>query len=603
VGLRTEGRPTGHHERGRPTTRRPHAAAWGFYEGCSPIIAGCRSPETVADGPPRIIVRKRIGHDAVELTLVERVKRGIETAGVSVWIRRHRHGHEILRPRNRPRGVVRGQNEPAHPLTGSQKGRNTGGWVEGKFQWRPGAVVPPQLPRRPRGRRPCYLTCHVNLANHGCNICLGHRPWSQDPRGRGRAIDHGGLDASVAGTRIEDELHAVAKAFEDMVGCCWRQSLGSVGAGRGEWHTCPFDEPPGKRMGRAANGYRVTTGGDDRGHTGRTGHDHRHGPWPECSHNGRRDWRPVGSKLAGHRLIGHVHDERVRRRPSLRAKNSIDGFLIKRVGGQAVDRLGRNRNESTAPQDRHRAVKRRVGRRRRRGMAQRPLDAQNLGKRASHDHTLIDRDNASKIRSLPQPAGLFSSPFDALLRACHEDCSVSPAPTSPPVVGVVMGSRSDWSTLRRSAEVLEQFGVPHACEVVSAHRTPAKLADYAASAADRGIRVIIAGAGGAAHLPGMLAAQTHVPVLGVPVESSMLRGVDSLLSIVQMPAGVPVATLAIGPAGAVNAALLAVSILALSDDVLREKLLAYRAEQTARVLREDLVGDATASPETSSERS
>jgi 5-(carboxyamino)imidazole ribonucleotide mutase len=164
---------------------------------------------------------------------------------------------------------------------------------------------------------------------------------------------------------------------------------------------------------------------------------------------------------------------------------------------------------------------------------------------------------------------------------------VTPA-ASAPVVGVVMGSTSDWSTLRRAAEILEQFGVLHECDVVSAHRTPGKLADYAATAAGRGIRLIIAGAGGAAHLPGMLASQTHLPVLGVPVESSMLRGVDSLLSIVQMPAGIPVGTLAIGPAGAANAALLAVSILSLHDDALREKLLAYRAEQTARVLREDL---------------
>lgn len=166
------------------------------------------------------------------------------------------------------------------------------------------------------------------------------------------------------------------------------------------------------------------------------------------------------------------------------------------------------------------------------------------------------------------------------------------APAPPvgvvPFVGIVMGSRSDWPTLRRAAEILEQFGVPHECEVVSAHRTPAKLTSYAMSAADRGIRVIIAGAGGAAHLPGMIAAQTHLPVLGVPVESSMLRGVDSLLSIVQMPAGIPVGTLAIGPAGAANAALLAVSMLALSDPSLRDKLVAYRGEQTSRVLAEDL---------------
>jgi 5-(carboxyamino)imidazole ribonucleotide mutase len=165
-----------------------------------------------------------------------------------------------------------------------------------------------------------------------------------------------------------------------------------------------------------------------------------------------------------------------------------------------------------------------------------------------------------------------------------------------------MGSRSDWATLQRSAAILEQFGVSHACEVVSAHRTPEKLAAYAASAADRGLKLIIAGAGGAAHLPGMLAAQTHLPVLGVPVESSILRGVDSLLSIVQMPAGIPVGTLAIGPAGAANAALLAVAILALEDAGLREKLVAYRAEQTARVLREDLNGDGNGWSERTSER-
>ena len=176
-----------------------------------------------------------------------------------------------------------------------------------------------------------------------------------------------------------------------------------------------------------------------------------------------------------------------------------------------------------------------------------------------------------------------------------------PAPAHP-LVGVVMGSRSDWPTLQRAAAVLEQFGVPHACEVVSAHRTPDKLADYARSAADRGLKLIIAGAGGAAHLPGMLAAQTHLPVLGVPVESAMLRGVDSLLSIVQMPAGVPVGTLAIGPAGAANAALLAVSILALDDAALRGKLVAYRAEQTARVLSEDLAGESTAWSDRPSER-
>ena len=166
-----------------------------------------------------------------------------------------------------------------------------------------------------------------------------------------------------------------------------------------------------------------------------------------------------------------------------------------------------------------------------------------------------------------------------------------------PVVGIAMGSRSDWPTLQRAAAMLEEFGVAHESEIVSAHRTPAKLADYAAAAAGRGLKVIIAGAGGAAHLPGMLAAQTHLPVLGVPVESSMLRGVDSLLSIVQMPAGVPVGTLAIGPAGAANAALLAISILALDDAALRDKLVAWRATQTARVLGESLDPDAGRRPE------
>ena len=147
-----------------------------------------------------------------------------------------------------------------------------------------------------------------------------------------------------------------------------------------------------------------------------------------------------------------------------------------------------------------------------------------------------------------------------------------------------MGSRSDWATLQRAADVLDQLGVPHACEVVSAHRTPDKLADYAKSAATRGLKVIIAGAGGAAHLPGMLAAQTHLPVLGVPVESAVLRGVDSLLSIVQMPAGIPVGTLSIGVAGATNAALLAAAILANSHPTVREALDAFRAEQTRKVL-------------------
>lgn len=176
------------------------------------------------------------------------------------------------------------------------------------------------------------------------------------------------------------------------------------------------------------------------------------------------------------------------------------------------------------------------------------------------------------------------------------------AAVTAPQVGIIMGSRSDWSTLARAVEILQEFGVPHECEIVSAHRTPGKLADYAQTAADRGLKVIIAGAGGAAHLPGMVAAQTHLPVFGVPVESSMLRGVDSLLSIVQMPAGVPVGTLAIGPAGAANAALLAVAVLALDDAGLRGKLLAYRQAQTDRVLQERLETEGSAWSDRPSEK-
>ncbi|HAZ60678.1 MAG TPA: 5-(carboxyamino)imidazole ribonucleotide mutase [Gammaproteobacteria bacterium] len=157
-------------------------------------------------------------------------------------------------------------------------------------------------------------------------------------------------------------------------------------------------------------------------------------------------------------------------------------------------------------------------------------------------------------------------------------------------IGVVMGSRSDWDTLREAARILEQFDVPHECRVVSAHRTPELLADYARDAEGRGLAAIIAGAGGAAHLPGMLAAHTLLPVLGVPVRSKSLAGLDSLLSIVQMPAGVPVATLAIGEAGAKNAALLAVAILGINDPALRERLRAWRAAQTARVVEEGLEG-------------
>ncbi len=147
-----------------------------------------------------------------------------------------------------------------------------------------------------------------------------------------------------------------------------------------------------------------------------------------------------------------------------------------------------------------------------------------------------------------------------------------------------MGSRSDWDTMKAVAETLDQLEVPYETRVVSAHRTPDLLFEYAAAAAGRGLQVIVAGAGGAAHLPGMTAAKTHLPVLGVPVESKALHGMDSLLSIAQMPAGVPVGTLAIGRAGAVNAALLAAGILALHDDELRERLLAFRAAQTESVL-------------------
>ncbi|MEM6551470.1 MAG: 5-(carboxyamino)imidazole ribonucleotide mutase [Planctomycetota bacterium] len=156
------------------------------------------------------------------------------------------------------------------------------------------------------------------------------------------------------------------------------------------------------------------------------------------------------------------------------------------------------------------------------------------------------------------------------------------ADTTNALVAVVMGSSSDWPTMRKAAEVLERFGVGYMAEVVSAHRTPERMNAFAADAAGAGYRVIIAGAGGAAHLPGMIAAQTTVPVLGVPVKSRALSGVDSLLSIAQMPAGVPVGTLAIGEAGATNAGLLAVQILAATDDGLREKVEAFRAEQAAK---------------------
>ena len=166
--------------------------------------------------------------------------------------------------------------------------------------------------------------------------------------------------------------------------------------------------------------------------------------------------------------------------------------------------------------------------------------------------------------------------------------AASPAPaaaaTPAPLVGVIMGSRSDWEPMRHAAAVLEELGVPHETAVVSAHRTPARLWDYATRAEARGFRVLIAGAGGAAHLPGMAASMTRLPVLGVPVESHALKGMDSLLSIVQMPAGVPVGTLAIGRAGAVNAALLAAAVVALHDPDAKAKLREFRRTQTQTVL-------------------
>lgn len=161
---------------------------------------------------------------------------------------------------------------------------------------------------------------------------------------------------------------------------------------------------------------------------------------------------------------------------------------------------------------------------------------------------------------------------------------VAVGPAGPPLVGIIMGSRSDWETMRQTAEVLTEFGVAHECRVVSAHRTPVWLTEYARQAEARGLQLIIAGAGGAAHLPGMAAAQTTLPVLGVPIPSTALDGLDALLSIVQMPAGIPVGALAIGAPGARNAALLAVAILARQRPELGERLHSFRAQQTQRVL-------------------
>jgi 5-(carboxyamino)imidazole ribonucleotide mutase len=157
-----------------------------------------------------------------------------------------------------------------------------------------------------------------------------------------------------------------------------------------------------------------------------------------------------------------------------------------------------------------------------------------------------------------------------------------------PLVGIIMGSKSDWETMRHAADILTRFNVPHETRVVSAHRTPVWMVEYASTAEARGLQLIIAGAGGAAHLPGMVAANTLLPVLGVPVESAALKGMDSLLSIVQMPGGVPVGAMAIGKAGAINAGLLAVAILANTDPELKHKLRAFREEQAQKVRQEEL---------------
>mgnify|MGYP003086900683 FL=1 len=172
----------------------------------------------------------------------------------------------------------------------------------------------------------------------------------------------------------------------------------------------------------------------------------------------------------------------------------------------------------------------------------------------------------------------------------HSIPSAISSPSGAPKVGIIMGSQSDWQTMSQSAQVLVDFNIPFVCEVVSAHRTPDKLFDFAKTAKDKGLQIIIAGAGGAAHLPGMCASQTSLPVLGVPVKSSTLSGWDSLLSIVQMPKGVAVGTLAIGTAGAFNAGLLAVQILALHNDELAQKLNVFRNNQTQTVLNSPIPG-------------
>ena len=177
------------------------------------------------------------------------------------------------------------------------------------------------------------------------------------------------------------------------------------------------------------------------------------------------------------------------------------------------------------------------------------------------------------------------------MRLCHRLSScdeISDMSNTPPLVGILMGSKSDWDTMRHADEILTRFDVPHECHVMSAHRTPVLTAEYASIASERGLEVIIAGAGGAAHLAGVVAAHTILPVIGVPMQSSVLNGLDSLLSTVQMPKGIPVAAVAIGGSGATNAGLLAVAILAIARPELRDKLRAYRSEMAEQVRRESL---------------
>jgi 5-(carboxyamino)imidazole ribonucleotide mutase len=178
--------------------------------------------------------------------------------------------------------------------------------------------------------------------------------------------------------------------------------------------------------------------------------------------------------------------------------------------------------------------------------------------------------------------------FDTGDSLANSGDSMTDSRPQPPLVGIIMGSKSDWDTMRPAAEILTEFGVPHECRIVSAHRTPELMTEYAATAESRGLEVVIAGAGGAAHLPGMVASQTILPVLGVPVQSRALNGMDSLLSIVQMPGGIPVGCLAIGEAGAKNAGLLAVRILATTRPELRAKLHDFQQRQRDRVLGETL---------------